>query len=74
MANKIVQAVKVLKQGGIILYPTEGVWGLGCDPFNETAVRRLLKIKKRSIDKGLICDCRELEASKKFSKNEFGNM
>lgn len=51
---KIKQAVKVLKNGGIIAYPTEGVFGLGCDPFNETAVLRLLKIKKRKIEKGLI--------------------
>lgn len=54
MQSKIKQAVKVLRQGGIILYPTEGVYGLGCDPFNETAVLRLLKIKRRNINKGLI--------------------
>jgi L-threonylcarbamoyladenylate synthase len=54
MSKEIFRAIKVLKQGGIILYPTEGVWGLGCDPFNETVVLRLLKIKKRSILKGLI--------------------
>ena len=45
---------RTLKGGGIILYPTEGVWGIGCDPFNETAVQRLLKLKGRSISKGLI--------------------
>ena len=45
---------KILKEGGIILYPTEGVWGLGCDPFNQTAVKRLLKLKGRPISKGLI--------------------
>ena len=54
MTKKIDQAVKVLKEGGIVLYPTEGVYGLGCDPFNETAVLRLLKIKKRDVSKGLI--------------------
>ena len=52
--NKISQAVKFLHDGGIIAYPTEGVFGFGCDPFNEKAVRRLLKIKNRSIDCGLI--------------------
>lgn len=52
--NKIDQAVRVLADGGIIAYPTEGVFGFGCDPFNETAILRLLKIKQRSVDKGLI--------------------
>lgn len=53
-ANSIKKAVAVLKRGGIIAYPTEGVYGLGCDPFNGQAVLRLLKLKHRSIDKGLI--------------------
>lgn len=47
-------AVRILRAGGVIAYPTEAVWGLGCDPFNEAAVRRLLGIKQRSVDKGLI--------------------
>ena len=45
---------KILQQGGVIAYPTEAVFGLGCDPLNETAVMRLLSLKKRSRDKGLI--------------------
>lgn len=48
------QAVRVLRMGGIIAYPTEAVWGLGCDPFNEEAVRRLLALKQRPEHKGLI--------------------
>lgn len=47
-------AVARLKQGGIIAYPTEAVFGLGCDPFNEKAVNRLLAAKQREITKGLI--------------------
>jgi len=54
MHNEVNQAVKVLREGGIIAYPTEGVFGLGCDPFNKTATLRLLKIKQRSVEKGLI--------------------
>ena len=46
--------IKPLQQGGVIAYPTEAVFGLGCDPLNETAVMRLLSLKQRSIDKGLI--------------------
>jgi len=54
MQKDIKQAVKILQEGGIIAYPTEGVFGLGCDPFNQTAVMRLLKIKQRDVTKGLI--------------------
>ena len=41
-------------QGGIIAYPTEAVFGLGCDPDNSQAIEKLLRIKKRSSEKGLI--------------------
>lgn len=50
----VIEATKVLKKGGLIAYPTESVYGLGCDPFNERAVERLLFIKKRPVAKGLI--------------------
>jgi L-threonylcarbamoyladenylate synthase len=43
-----------MQRGGVIAYPTEAVWGLGCDPFDETAVQRLLAIKQRDVAKGLI--------------------
>lgn len=47
-------AIAVVRRGGVIAYPTEGVWGLGCDPFDEAAVLRLLALKRREVDKGLI--------------------
>lgn len=47
-------ALTALYRGDIIAYPTEAVWGLGCDPFNATAVNRLLALKRRPIEKGLI--------------------
>lgn len=50
----IPETVKILQQGGVIAYPTEAVYGLGCDPFNQAAVNRLLALKKRSWEKGLI--------------------
>lgn len=46
--------IDILHQGGVIAYPTEAVFGLGCDPENEAAVMRLLQLKQRSIAKGLI--------------------
>lgn len=54
MIDGITKALTIIKNGGIIAYPTEAVYGLGCDPFNEQAVKRLLAIKQRPIDKGLI--------------------
>lgn len=48
------RAVRALRAGGVVAYPTEAVYGLGCDPFNEQAARRLLAIKGRAMDKGLI--------------------
>lgn len=48
------QAVRALRQGGVIAYPTETVYGLGCDPLDGQAVQRLLAIKQRDIAKGLI--------------------
>ena len=47
-------AVRTLRAGGVVAYPTEAVYGLGCDPFNEHAVLRLLAIKGRAVHKGLI--------------------
>ncbi len=47
-------SLNCLKKGQILAYPTEAVFGLGCDPFNADAVGRLLMIKQRSVDKGLI--------------------
>ena len=48
------QAVAALRRGGLIAYPTEAVWGLGCDPFDAAAVQRLFDAKQRPQAKGLI--------------------
>lgn len=47
-------AAALIRRGGVVAYPTEGVWGLGCDPRNEHAVLRILAIKQREVEKGLI--------------------
>ncbi|WP_444676777.1 L-threonylcarbamoyladenylate synthase [Halomonas sp. E19] len=54
MADSLDAAVAALRAGGVIAYPTEGVWGLGCDPDNDEAVARLLRLKERDPAKGLI--------------------
>ncbi len=48
------KAVEVLKNGGIILYPTDTIWGLGCDATNEEAVNRIYQIKKRNNSKSML--------------------
>ena len=50
MQKAIDQCVEVLRAGGIILYPTDTVWGIGCDATNEEAVQKIYKLK-RSEDK-----------------------
>lgn len=54
MSWRIREAVRRIEAGGVIAYPTETVYGLGCDPFNAAAVLRLLDLKQRSIEQGLI--------------------
>ena len=49
------QAIEVLRRGGVILYPTDTVWGIGCDATNSEAVRRVYQIKQRDDSKALIC-------------------
>lgn len=51
----IKNAVEVLRKGGVILYPTDTVWGIGCDATNAEAVKRVYKIKQRDDSKALIC-------------------
>ena len=51
---QVQQAARVVRAGGVIAYPTEAVWGLGCDPWDEMAVDRLLALKERPVHKGLI--------------------
>lgn len=48
-------ALQTLKRGGVILYPTDTVWGLGCDATNAAAVARIFELKRRSDSKALIC-------------------
>ena len=49
------RAVETLRQGGVILYPTDTVWGIGCDATNAEAVKRVYEIKQRDDSKALIC-------------------
>lgn len=54
MNDIIAQTVCVLETGGLVLYPTDTVWGIGCDATNETAVQRIFQLKKRADNKSMI--------------------
>jgi L-threonylcarbamoyladenylate synthase len=54
MNEDIQQALEVLRRGGIILYPTDTIWGLGCDATNSEAVKRIYALKKRSDSKSML--------------------
>ena len=60
-ALTVEQAVAALRQGKVIAYPTEAVWGLGCDPFNAEAVKTLLRLKRRPVEKGVILVAADVE-------------
>ena len=64
----IQEAVKVLREGGVILYPTDTVWGIGCDATNEKAVARVFEIKRRSEAKSLVLLACDLDMVAKFIK------
>jgi len=54
MNEDIKKALEVLKNGGIILYPTDTIWGIGCDATNEIAVQKIYNIKKREDSKSML--------------------
>jgi L-threonylcarbamoyladenylate synthase len=65
----IESAVVALKEGGIIAYPTEAVFGLGCDPGNSRALERLLSLKSRAARKGLILVAADIDQILPFIRN-----
>jgi len=64
--KQIRQSVHALQQGGVIAYPTESVFGLGCDPDTPDAVQRILALKQRPIEKGLILIAASFDQVKKY--------
>ncbi|UKM66355.1 L-threonylcarbamoyladenylate synthase [Flavobacteriaceae bacterium GSB9] len=65
---EIQNALQVLKSGGIILYPTDTVWGIGCDANNPEAVKKVYQLKQREDSKALICLVADDRMLKKYVK------
>jgi L-threonylcarbamoyladenylate synthase len=68
MNEEINKALQVLKAGGLILYPTDTVWGIGCDASNPEAVKKMYKLKQREDSKALICLVADDRMLKKYVK------
>ena len=54
MKDEIKKACEIMQKGGVILYPTDTVWGIGCDATNEEAVKRVYEIKHRADSKAML--------------------
>lgn len=65
-ASALIAASRVIRQGGVVAYPTEAVFGLGCDPWNAAAVHQLLDLKNRPLGKGLIIIAAEFSQLRPF--------
>ena len=68
MNSEIQKVVEILKEGGIILYPTDTVWGIGCDATHVDAVQKIYKLKKRVETKAMICLVADDRMLKKYVK------
>jgi L-threonylcarbamoyladenylate synthase len=66
VVNNLELVVAALQQGEVIAYPTEGVFGVGCDPDNPRAIEQLLHVKQRSVEKGLILIAADFEQLKPY--------
>ena len=68
MQSEIQKSLKILKEGGLILYPTDTVWGIGCDATNPEAVKKVYQLKQREDSKALICLVSDDRMLKKYVK------
>ena len=69
MEVQINKAIEVLKSGGVILYPTDTIWGIGCDATNPEAVKKVFAIKKREESKSLVTLVSDLDMLARYVKD-----
>lgn len=69
MTTSVAEAAQILRQGKVLAYPTEAVWGLGCDPMNEQAFLEILRLKQRPIEKGVILLAGQISQVEHLLKN-----
>ena len=66
MSKELLNALNVIKSGGVILYPTDTIWGIGCDASSDLAAKKIFEIKKRDYSKGFICLASSFKMIKKY--------
>ena len=69
MLKEVDNSINILEEGGVILYPTDTVWGLGCDATNEVAVNKIYETKKRNESKSLVVLVDSIEMLEKYIVN-----
>ena len=74
MQKEINNTIEILKKGGIILYPTDTIWGIGCDATNVKAIEKIYKIKKRNDSKALISLVCNVDQLKKITSIQPKNL
>lgn len=66
--EEVIKAAQVIKEGGVILYPTDTVWGIGCDATNENAVAKIFEIKQRGESKSLVTLVSDIDMLARYVK------
>ncbi len=69
MKDELINCIEALKKGGLILYPTDTVWGIGCDATNAEAVERVFQLKQRGDRKSLICLVSDFKMLNEYIEN-----
>lgn len=69
MKDEVLKVVDILKREGTVLYPTDTIWGMGCDGMSDRASRRILEIKRRSSEKSFIVLVSDVEMLKRYVDN-----
>jgi len=69
LKEDIKNAIDTMRKGGVILYPTDTVWGIGCDATNAEAVAKVYKIKHRDDSKALICLADSVDRVQRYVRN-----
>lgn len=69
MITEVQNAYDTLKKGKLLLYPTDTVWGIGCDATNYTAIEKIFKLKQRQESKSMICLVSDIKMLNQYVKN-----
>ena len=69
MIEELNKCLNVLKKGGLILYPTDTIWGIGCDATNYDAVQKVFELKKRAESKALVCLVHDYKMLNQYIEN-----